>query len=146
MINLLRAQLLTGHTNFVADVLRLPQGKFKTYFKLYGSFFISGLLHYAADYMLFQNWSGTSIRFFVLQAVAITFEDIAIALASRLGFNRNMLGFRVIGYVWVFAWFAFSLPIWLDPIVHAGTMDEGVNVSLILGVWRGDWTPKRTVT
>ena len=139
-----RSQLLTGHTDFFAQVLRLPKGTFKTYFKLFGSFAISGLIHYGGDYMLFQNWSGTSMRFFVLQAVAITFEDMVIALAARFGHTQQNTVSRFIGYIWVFAWFTYSLPMWLDPIVHAGTMDDGINVSLILGLWYGNWAPKRT--
>ncbi|KJA15496.1 hypothetical protein HYPSUDRAFT_48332 [Hypholoma sublateritium FD-334 SS-4] len=137
-------KLLTGHMNFLTQILRLPGGTFKTYFKLFGSFAISGLIHYGGDYMLFQNWSGKSMRFFVLQAVAITFEDIVVALAARLGFaTQQNAVFKFIGFIWVFAWFTYSLPIWLDPIVHAGTMDDGVNVSLILGLWQGNWVPKR---
>ncbi|KAF8196582.1 membrane bound O-acyl transferase family-domain-containing protein [Pholiota molesta] len=138
-------KFLTGHMNFFAQILRLPKSTFTTYFKLFGSFFISGLLHYGADYVLFQNWSGTSLRFFSLQAVAITFEDAVVALARRLGYGyqeRNPL-FKIIGFIWVFIWFSYSLPIWLDPILHAGTMDKGINVSLILGLWKGEWTPRR---
>lgn len=137
------SQLLTGHMDFFARILRLPKGTFKTYFKLFGSFAISGLIHYGGDYMLFQNWSGTSMRFFFLQAVAITFEDIVIAFAAHLGFTQQNTAFKCIGFFWVFAWFTYSLPMWIDPVVHAGTMDDGVNISLILGLWHGDWAPKR---
>ncbi len=142
-ISLCRFQLVTGHTDFFAQVLRLPKGLFKTYFKLFGSFAISGLIHYGGDYMLLQNWSGTSMQFFILQAVAITFEDMVIAVAARFGHTQQNTVFKVIGYMWVFAWFTYSLPMWLEPIVHAGTMDDGVNVSLILGLWNGNWAPKR---
>ena len=138
------SHLLTFHTYFLSQSLRLPNCTFKTYFKLFVSFAISGLIHYGGYYMLFQNWSGTSMRFFVLQAVAITFEDMVIALAARFGHTQQNTVFRFIGYIWVFAWFTYSLPMWLDPIVHAGTMDDGINVSLILGLWYGNWAPKRT--
>ncbi|KAF8954003.1 membrane bound O-acyl transferase family-domain-containing protein [Flammula alnicola] len=138
-------KLLTGHMDFFAKVLHLPKGTFTTYFKLFGSFFISGLIHYAGDYMLFQDWSGTSLRFFLLQAVAITFEDAIIGLAGRLGYTKPTPFFKLVGFIWVFAWFTFSIPIWIDPVVHTGAMDEDVNVSLIMGLWRGEWTPKRAV-
>jgi len=81
--------------------------------------------------MLFQNFSeGTSIRFFLLQAAGITLEDAVIALGSRLGYKESN-AFKLIGFAWVFAWFTFSMPIWLDPEVHAGLVDEGVKVGLI---------------
>ena len=81
--------------------------------------------------MLLQNFSeGMSIQFFLLQAVAITLEDAVIALGSRLG-HKESIAFKLIGFAWVFAWFAFSMPIWLDPEVHAGLMDEGVRIGLI---------------
>ncbi len=83
------------------------------------------------------------MQFFILQAIAITFEDMVIAVAARFGHTQQNTVFKVIGYAWVFAWFTYSLPMWLEPIVHAGTMDDGVNVSLILGLWNGNWAPKR---
>ena len=82
---------LSSNADFLARAFRVPRGKFMTYFKLFTSFFISGLIHAAADYTLHQNFSGGgSMQFFVLQAVAITFEDAIIGIASRLGYNlRN---------------------------------------------------------
>ena len=74
--------------------------------------------------MLFQNFSeGTSIQFFLLQAVGITLEDAVIALASRLGYKESNAS-KLIGFAWVFAWFAFSVPMSLDPQVHAGVLDK----------------------
>ncbi|KIM39004.1 hypothetical protein M413DRAFT_419386 [Hebeloma cylindrosporum] len=120
----------TTHSNFLASALRLPKGTFTTYFKLFTSFFISGILHAGADYALHQNFTqGTSIQFFALQAVGITFEDAVIAIGCRLGYKQSK-AFKLIGFIWVFAWFTFCLPIWLDPQVHAGTIDEP-RVSLI---------------
>ena len=70
--------------------------------------------------MLFQNFSeGTSIRFFLLQAAGITLEDAVIALGSRLGYKESK-AFKLIGFAWVFAWFAFSMPMFLDPQVQGG--------------------------
>jgi hypothetical protein len=124
-------RILTSHANFLANVLHLPKGTFTTYFKLFTTFFISGLIHATGDYTLLQNFSeGTSIQFFLLQAVGITFEDGVIALGSRLGYKESN-AFKLIGFAWVFAWFAFSLPLWLDPQVHAGTIDEGAKIGLI---------------
>jgi len=118
--------MLTSHANFLANVLQLPRGTFATYFKLFTAFFLSGLIHAIGDYMLFQNFSeGTSIQFFLLQAVGITLEDAVIALASYLGYKESK-AFKLIGFAWVLAWFAFSMPMSLDPQVHAGVLDEEV--------------------
>jgi Membrane bound O-acyl transferase family len=110
---------LTSNSNFLASTFRLPKSTFTTYFKLFTSFLISGLVHASADYILLQNFSGGSVQFYVLQAVAITFEDAVIAIASRLGYKQCKT-FKLIGFIWVFAWFTLSLPMPMDPQVHAG--------------------------
>lgn len=127
---------LTSNSKFLASVFRLPRGTFATYFKLFTSFFISGLIHAAADYILHQNFTnGKSVQFFVLQAVIITFEDAVISIASKLGYKGSK-AFKIIGFIWVFAWFTFSMPICLEPTVHAGTMDEANHASLIQALIR----------
>jgi hypothetical protein len=52
------------------------------------------------------------MKFFLMQAVAITCEDVIIALAERAGFSSKPI--RLMGFVWVFAWFAYPLSLWLD--------------------------------
>ena len=137
-------KLVTGHANFIAKQLRLPKNSFTTCFKLFIAFFVSGLIHHFAEYILYQKWGGRSMEFFLLQAVAITFEDIIISLAARAGLSsKPNLFYNFIGFVWIYAWFTYSLPMWLDNMIQAGLMDDGVNYSLILGLWRGDWTPSR---
>ena len=69
--------------------------------------------------MLIQNFpEGATIQFFLLQAVSITFEDAVIGTASRLGYRESNT-FKLIGFMWVFAWFTFCMPMWLDSQVHA---------------------------
>ncbi|KIM38973.1 hypothetical protein M413DRAFT_447332 [Hebeloma cylindrosporum] len=124
-------RMLTSNSNFIAAVLHPPKGTFTTYFKLFTSFLISGLMHASGDYILHQNFSqGTSVQFFLLQAVGITFEDAVIALASRLGYKQSRI-FKLIGFIWVFAWFTFCMPLWLDPQVHAGTIGGMDRVSVV---------------
>jgi len=121
---------LTSNTNSLTKALHLPRGTFTTRFKLFTNFFISGLIHATGEYILFQNFSeGKSIQFFLLQAVGITFEDALVAIASHLGYRKPSVFSKLIGFVWVFAWFTFCLPMWLDPQLHAGMMD---NDSVIL--------------
>ena len=105
---------LTSHANFLANTLHLPRGKLATYFRLFTTFLISGLLHAIAEHLFFQNFhEGATVQYFLLQAVGITFEDAVIGIASRLGY-RGSNTFKLIGYLWVFVWFTFYLPMWLD--------------------------------
>lgn len=130
-------KMVTSHADFITKQLRLPKSTFTTGFKLFMAFFVSGLIHYSAEYTFYQNWSGRAMEFFLLQAVGITCEGIIISLAVRAGFSsKPNIFYKFIGFVWVFAWFTYSLPIMLDNMVHAGLMDGGWNFSLILGLWR----------
>jgi len=131
-------RLLTGHAKFITKLLRLPKSTFTTGFKLFIAFFISGLIHHSAEYIIYQNWAGHSMEFFLLQAVAITCEDVFLSLAARAGFSsKPNRFFKFIGFVWVFGWFTYSLPILFHnlKIIHVGTMDDGWTFSLILGLW-----------
>ncbi|KIM46646.1 hypothetical protein M413DRAFT_440250 [Hebeloma cylindrosporum] len=113
---------LTTHANCLANALHLPKGTFTTYFKLFTTFFISGVLHATGEHVFFQNFSeGATVQFFLLQAVGIAFEDAVIAIASRLGYKESK-AFKLIGFIWVFAWFTFCIPMWLDSQVHSGKM------------------------
>lgn len=88
-----------------------------------------------------RAWSGGSFRFFVLQAIAITFEDHVIAFAKNMGLRSER--WRLLGYVYVLAWFTWSVPIWLNAQVAAGLMDTdrsgGFTTELVTGqmMWKG---------
>jgi len=137
-------KLLTGHADFITKQLGLPKSTLTTCFKLFIVFFVTGLIHQSAEYFIFQKWAGHSLEFFLLQAVGIICEDTIISLATRAGFSSKPNRFyKFIGFVWVIAWFSYCLPILLDEIRHSGLLDDGLNFSLILGLWRGDWIPTR---
>jgi len=124
---------LTTNADFLARAFHVPRGKCATYLKLFTSFFISGLVHAAADYPLHQNFfGGNAIQFFVLQAVAITFEDAVIGIASRLGYKESK-SFKLIGFIWAFAWFSFCMPMCMEPLVRGGMIDGQKYVSGIQG-------------
>jgi hypothetical protein len=124
-------KVLTDHADFITKQLRLPKNIFTSRFKLFFAFFLSGLIHHAGEYVIYQRWTGYSIGFFLLQAVAITCEDVIIALAAKAGFSSKPNCFvKIMGFVWVFAWFTYSLPMWLDE-----TMENWVsNVPVIFQV------------
>ena len=132
---------MTGHGDFIAKQLGLQKGTFRTCLKLFIAFLVSGLIHDAGEYALYQRWAGHSMSFFLLQAVAIICEGAVITLAIKAGFSPKPTRFiKFIGFVWVFTWFTYCLPLWLDMVIHGGTIENGLNYSLVLGLWRGDWT------
>jgi hypothetical protein len=128
---------LTTNSNFLATSLHLARhALLTTYFKLFTSFLISWFIYATGDYVLYHTFSqGGALRFFLLQAVGITFEDGVIAIFSRMGYTgKKSIATKMIGFLWVFVWFTYCMPIWLDPQVHAGTVDERRNFSLICGL------------
>jgi hypothetical protein len=96
-----------------------------SYTKLFIAFGLSALIHVPGDYALTQNLpSGPwffSWSFFFLQPVVIMFEDGAIALGKRWGLHRSLPVWfiRGVGYVWVGAWSALSVPLVLRGFFHA---------------------------
>ena len=71
-----------------------------SYTQLYVGFFVSALIHLFAAFFMARGDIG-ELQFFMGQAVAITFEDMVIATANRLGIQPvGWLG-KIIGYLWV---------------------------------------------
>jgi hypothetical protein len=97
-----------------------------SYTQLYVGFFVSALIHIFAVFFAARREVGEP-RFFMSQAVAITFEDMVIAIAKRLGIrSAGWLG-KFIGYLWVIAWLSYSLRDWVD-----GGVSMGVWISWLL--------------
>ena len=91
-----------------------------------------------------------SLKFFLLQAVAITFEDFVIYLAKcvlrRVGIELKPgkadeswaeVVVRVIGYCWVTLWFCSVLHVWLDELNTLGfnSADRGPLTQFSLDTW-----------
>ena len=92
-----------------------------------------------------------SIKFFLLQAIVITFEDLVIYIAKRslrrggielkLGKVDESWGgtvVRVIGYCWVTIWACLSYPIFLDGLSAVGwsNADRGPITQFLLNEWK----------
>ena len=91
-----------------------------------------------------------SFKFFLLQAAAITFEDLVIYMAKRFlirgiklkpgGDDESRGGavVRVLGYCWVILWFCLTLPAWLDGASAAGLhdTDRGPITQFVSDTWR----------
>ncbi|THH16561.1 hypothetical protein EW146_g4108 [Bondarzewia mesenterica] len=91
-----------------------------SYTQLYVAFIVSGLMHCAGDAMVGWKYFGSSMPFFILQALAITAEGGVIAFYRKSGVQLSPTLARLIGYAWVFVWFSFSCPIYIDWSLKAG--------------------------
>ena len=144
--------MFAGLGRLVANkLLKFPRGSNRSsYTQLYIAFTLSALLHFSGDFMFEKRMVYYSFKFFLLQAVAITFEDIAIHIAKRILRRRRVevkpekadeswaeLVVRVIGYCWVTLWFCSTLPIWVDEpnTVGFSSSDRGVITQLLLDTW-----------
>jgi len=137
-------QFLQVDSDFLTyKVLRLPRkSTFTTYFKLFSAFSISGVIHYAGDCAALGNLSGGALTFFIYQAAVITFEDTVIVIAAKFGITKPTPIKKVLGYFWVAAWLAYSLPIWTGPHLTGGFLEDDIQLSPIMGLSRGEWFPK----
>jgi len=137
-------QFLTTPGQKIRQYLSIPKGSYlSSYTLLYTSFFVAAWIHHAADYMMLGKHGGAP-KFFLSQALFITFEDFIIALGRRAG-AKDSQAWRIFGYAWVQLWFAFSLPWWIQPQISAGMIQNGMGYSLILGLWKGNWAPGHVV-
>ena len=132
--------------------LGFPRGtNLSSYTQTYVAFFLSGLLHSTGDFMIEKRMVSRSFKFFLLQAVAITFEDFVIYIVKRLLRRRGIelkLGggggwwagavVRVIGYCWVTLWLCSTLSPWLDGLNAAGwgSVDRGPITRYLLDKWK----------
>jgi len=105
--------------------------------QLYVAFFLSGLIHTSADYMMVGYFPWFSLRFFLLQAVAISFEDLVIRTVKPLCTETYSRANRILGYLWVISWFYWAGPLWLDPTSASGThvCDKGVIFGRVWDLW-----------
>ena len=92
-----------------------------------------------------------SLKFFLLQAVGITFEDFVIYIARRL-LRRKAIELepgrpdgswggtivRVAGYCWVIIWLCITFPVRRNEpnAVGFGAKDKGPITQSLLDVWK----------
>jgi uncharacterized membrane protein len=145
--------MLTGLGRLVSNkFLKFPRGTNRSsYAQLYVAFLLSGTIHFAGDFISRKRLVYHSFKFFLLQAVVITFEDFVIYAGKRLllrgGIKLNPgrsneswteYGVRVLGYCWVVLWFCLTLPAWRDKTsaISWDGADKLPLSQLVLGLWK----------
>ncbi|KAL1670067.1 membrane bound O-acyl transferase family-domain-containing protein [Schizophyllum commune] len=120
----------------VVNLLGIKRGtNASSYTQLYIGFLASGLTHVWGDRQI-DVTVGRSIPFFLLQAVAITFEDGIIAVGRTLGIKESTAT-RLVGRVWSAAWLLATLKLLVDPALSTGEpVDSGLPFSVIGAMWR----------
>ncbi|KAF9780805.1 membrane bound O-acyl transferase family-domain-containing protein [Thelephora terrestris] len=127
--------MLSGFGRLVANkFLKFPRGtNLSSYTQLYVAFLMSAVFHFAGEFMYERRVVYRSLKFFPLQAVAITLEDFIIFIAKRSLLKRGIklnpgnsdeswaeAVVRVVGYCWVTLWFCLTLPGYIDGASLAG--------------------------
>ncbi|GAW20411.1 hypothetical protein ANO14919_099170 [Xylariales sp. No.14919] len=117
--------LFTSYSNAIANFMHIPRGSNRSsYTTLYIAFFISGTFHalgllYLPRPANIGDWECCSglFKFFILQAVAITFEDFMIWCGRHVIGSRLQRFARPLGYVWVFFFMWWSLQLVGDSVL-----------------------------
>ncbi|PQE19371.1 membrane bound O-acyl transferase family-domain-containing protein [Rutstroemia sp. NJR-2017a BVV2] len=111
--------------------LRLEKGSFASkYTQLWVAFVVSVSFHHlGAITGNFEDGGYHQACFFLLQPVGIMFEDFVIWYCARLGLRESTLTKRV-GYLWVFAWFLWSLRFFIASLPESW-MDKYAFPSLV---------------
>nr|GAT54712.1 predicted protein [Mycena chlorophos] len=113
-------RFVSAHGRRVVQALNLKRGSnASSYTQLYVAFLISAIIHYIPEVIAMRSWHGGAFIFFTSQALAITCEDFVIWLGRRAGLES--------------VWWCY------EPLVRRGQMTEGLPVSVIAGVWKGQW-------
>lgn len=95
-----------------------------SYLQLYTAFTISMLLHEWCMFNAIHSDAG-EFRFFMAQPLAITLEDFVQWCWRRTGLSErhSKIG-RVAGYTWMFVWFSYCLPPFVQSQRAVGIMQE----------------------
>ncbi|KAH9848680.1 membrane bound O-acyl transferase family-domain-containing protein [Lenzites betulinus] len=116
--------------NFIVDTLRIPRGTFlSSQAQVHVAFALSALMHCIGDLVLGKEHFGKSWMFFAVNGLAITFEDLVIALARCVGISRTTRLTRVVGYVWVCLWFTHAGRLHQEWTYRAGCFDPVLGYS-----------------
>ncbi|KAJ6521602.1 hypothetical protein B0H19DRAFT_1386823 [Mycena capillaripes] len=110
-----------------------------SYVQFFTAVALSASVHYGAETMALRSWHGGAFTFFMLQPCAIMLEDFVLYVGRNIAGMKNGFAVRLVGYALVWAWFTLTLPAWQGPLRRAGHTEEGLPVSVLMGLWRGEW-------
>ena len=132
---------LEGLARFITfSILHLPKGTLAArYSNIFFAFLISGITHVGADRpgALGAERSG-SLPFFCAQAVGIMLEDAVQEVYRRVRVQDTSqshppIWAKVLGYIWVIAFLAWSTPSWAYPIIRTINKEEA---TITVGAFR----------
>ncbi|KAJ5190086.1 hypothetical protein N7491_007871 [Penicillium cf. griseofulvum] len=120
------------YTGAFCDMIKLQPGTIHRYTRLWLSFAISGVMHATSTYIIpaplnlsFSDRSLGFFQFFLLQAAAITAEDVVLWLYPRIApTSTHRWRFQWVGYAWVICWFGYSLPFFLDIFLKMKNVEK----------------------
>lgn len=89
-------------------------------------FAVSGIFHTLCDVSQgISVYESGAMRFFCIQAIGIMFEDAFQAVSKELlRGNKNMnlwIMERVVGYLWLVVWLAWTSPVWIYMAMQRDT-------------------------
>ncbi|KAF5857250.1 hypothetical protein ETB97_006048 [Aspergillus alliaceus] len=128
----------------VQDIFRLPMRKSASqYAKVLMVFAASAFMHLLIDISAgLSIYSSGAVQFFCTQALGVVVEDLVVnAYCALRGVPRNRAASRVervIGFLWVGSFQAWSLPAYLYPMLYRTNMglDDSVAPVSIIGLLR----------
>lgn len=127
---------LTGHASLIVD-RTLPfvsrHSAVSRYTRLMIAFLISGLIHHRADALMgVPDVENGAVVFFLLHATFIMLED-ALGPIFRAILPERLR--HVLGYLWVFAFFTWSSPIWIYSGMRLGLRSAALLPIRVVGPW-----------
>jgi hypothetical protein len=130
--SLLQPSLLKISRPVSRGLLRLAPGSTPDrVVQLFVAFISSGVLHACASFSASRHGAAfqrrpdvwqTDLLFFSIQPFGILLERVVKAMAQRAGM-RGSWATRLLGKIWVLAWFSLTLPIFVGNQVIAGLWD-----------------------
>ncbi|KAE9371052.1 hypothetical protein N431DRAFT_425742 [Stipitochalara longipes BDJ] len=127
---------LTLPFNLLTKYIPIPRGTLVSrYTQLYLAFITTTLIHHSGAMNLPSSSSANNLNqaaFFMLQPVAITFEDFVIYLGKKAGVKESRAT-RALGSLWTFAWFTYTLRYAFAFFANSGIYSSKVLPSIIEG-------------